>query len=165
MRETGSQVFEVSVAIPRPPGVVYAFLADVQDAEPIPRRATVRMVKEPTAPTGVGTRWHESVRLAPACWLHIQSVVTEAQQPVRLGMDFSTRWFTGHLTYDIVPDRDGSVLYQRETLQPRPYLRWLGPLIGRRLLPHLRQRLADISEVLQTTNPDVDGARRPRPDL
>ena len=39
--------FDLSIAIRRQPADVLAFLADIQDAEPIPRRAAVKMVKEP----------------------------------------------------------------------------------------------------------------------
>ena len=36
--------FDLSVAIGRPPADVYAFLADIQDAEPLSRRVVIRMV-------------------------------------------------------------------------------------------------------------------------
>jgi hypothetical protein len=85
----------LSIVIRRPGAVVFALQADVQDAEPLPRRAVVRMEKTPFGPTGVGTRWHEAVRFAPGCWLHIESVVTELEPPKRLSMDFTTRWFIG----------------------------------------------------------------------
>jgi hypothetical protein len=83
------------------------------------------MVKEPAGPTALGTRWHERVRIAPGFWLHIESVVTQIAGPSRLGMDFHSRWFAGHLTYEIQADPGGSVLRQEETLQPRGPVRWL----------------------------------------
>jgi hypothetical protein len=57
--------FDLSVRIRRPAPEVFPLLADIQDAEPLPRRATLRMVKDPSGPTAVGTRWHEAVRIAP----------------------------------------------------------------------------------------------------
>lgn len=57
--------FDLSVRIRGPAPEVFALLADVQDAEPLPRRATLRMVKDPPGPTAIGTRWHEAVRIAP----------------------------------------------------------------------------------------------------
>jgi hypothetical protein len=66
---------------------VFTLLADIQNAEPIPRRATVQMIKEPMGPTIVGTLWHEWVRVAPGCWLHIESVVSDVEQPIHLGLD------------------------------------------------------------------------------
>jgi len=39
---------------------VFALLADIQGAEPLPRRPTLRMVKDPSGATAVGTRWHEA---------------------------------------------------------------------------------------------------------
>lgn len=141
--------FDLAIRIERPPGPVFAFLADVQDAEPIPRRAAVRMVKEPAGATAAGTRWHEQVRIAPGCWLRIDSVVTEVDPPRRLGMDFRSRWFTGHLDYEIDPAGSGSVLRQRETITVRPALRRAAPLLERQLGSHLVERLRDIKAVLE----------------
>ena len=141
--------FDLSIAIRRQPADVFAFLADIQDAEPIPRRAAVKMVKKPSGPTAVGTRWHERVRMAPALWLHIESVVTEIAQPSRLGMDFHSHWFAGHLTYEIQAEAGGSVLCQHETLQPRGPVRWLERFIEPYLRRQLVRRLRDIQLLLE----------------
>ncbi len=145
----GRSTFDLAVGIARPCSDVFALLADVQDVEPIPRRATVRMTKAPSGATTVGTRWDERVRLAPGLWLHIRSTVTGVEPPHRLGMQFTTAFFTGHLTYLVEPSPTGSVLHQRETLRPRWWVRPVGSLIGRRLAPRLAQRLADLKEVLE----------------
>lgn len=89
------------------------------------------------------------MRLSPGCWLHIESVVTEADEPARLGMDFHSLWFTGHLTYEIDRTKDGSVLHHREALKPRLLLRSFAPFIERRLQPQLERRLEDISQLLE----------------
>jgi uncharacterized protein YndB with AHSA1/START domain len=143
------RTLDLSVMIRRPPRRVFALLADVQDAEPLPRRAVVRM-ENPSGPTAVGTRWHEAVRFAPGCWLGIESIVTELEPPERLGMDFSTRWFGGHPTYDIEPTQEGCVLLHRETLRPRALLPWLPAVIAPRLRSHLVERLADIRDLLES---------------
>jgi hypothetical protein len=52
--------FDLSVRIRRPALEVFALLADIQGAEPLPRRPTLRMVKDPSGATAVGTRWHEA---------------------------------------------------------------------------------------------------------
>ncbi|MFI7542232.1 SRPBCC family protein [Actinoplanes sp. NPDC049599] len=141
--------FDLSVSIRRPPAAVFAVLADIQDSEPIPRNATVRMVKEPLGPTAVGTRWHEWVAVAPHCRLYVESVVSEVNEPYRLGMDFRSRWFTGHLTYDIEAAADGSVLHHRETVRPRLFARWLSPVLARGMRPRLVRRLADLKMILE----------------
>lgn len=141
--------FDLSVAIRRPPPAVFALLADIQDAEPIPRSAAVRMVKEPGGQTAVGTCWHEWVRVAPGCWLRTESVVSDVQEPYQLGMDFRSLWFAGHLSYDIEPAADGSILHHRETVRLRPLLRWLSPLVEHTLRPRLLERLADIKAILE----------------
>lgn len=145
----GLATFDLSVAIRCPSSAVFALLADIQNAEPIPRRAAVRMIKEPVGPTMVGTCWHEHVRLVPGFWMHVESVVSDLEQPRLLGMDFWSPWFIGHLTYRIEPTADGSVLRQQETLRPHALLRWLTPVIERRLRPRLVQRLDDIKVLLE----------------
>jgi deazaflavin-dependent oxidoreductase (nitroreductase family) len=146
---TGETFLELSIDIRRSPGEVYTFLADVQDVEPIPRRATVKMVKGPPTETSVGTRWHEPVRPAPGLWLHIESAVTEVEPPHLLGMDFTTRWFSGHLTYTLEPIGDGTRLYQHERLRPRLMRQVLNPLLGRQLQVHVEERLMDLKHVLE----------------
>jgi len=73
--------------------------------------------------------------MAPGLWLRIESVVTEIAQPSRLGMDFHSNWFAGHLTYEIRADAGGSVLGQHETLQPHGPVLWLEKFIE----PYLRR--------------------------
>jgi hypothetical protein len=130
---------------------VFALLADIQDAEPIPRSAAIRMVKEPTGPTTTGTRWHESVRVAPLCWLHVESVVSQVHEPDQLALDFRSRWLTGNLTYDIEPAPYGSILHQRETVRLRALPRWLSPWVERRMRPRLMERLTDIKQILEAS--------------
>ena len=141
--------FDLSIRIGRPPSDVFAFLADIQDAEPIPQRAAVRMVKEPSGPTAPGTRWHEQVRIVPGFWLRIESVVTQIAEPSRLGMDFHSPWFAGHLTYVIQADAGGSLLRQEETLHPRGPILWLEKIIEPYLRRQLLRRLQDIRHLLE----------------
>jgi hypothetical protein len=42
--------------------------------------------------------------------MHVESVVSDVEDPHQLEMDFWSPWFTGHLTYKIEPRADGSVL-------------------------------------------------------
>jgi hypothetical protein len=155
-RGTSGYEIDLSVAVRRPPEAVFALLADVQDVEPVPRRAHVEMVKEPTGPTRVGTRWHERVRLLPGCWLSIESVVTELRGPGLLGLEFRSRPWSGHLTYEVSPGPDGgSLLRHRETLRVRRPLGPLTRLVGRTLESHIRERLRDLKLVLE------DGAAPP----
>lgn len=142
--------FDLSVAIRRPPATTYAALADVQDLEPIPRTAGVRMRKSPLGPTRVGTRWHEQVRMAPGLWMRIESTVTDARPPDLLGMDFTGAWFTGHLAYEIEVTPDGSVLHQRETLRLKRPFTFLSRQVDARLRTRLLDRLADLRDVIET---------------
>lgn len=142
--------FDLSVVIARPADAVFDLLADIQDAEPIPRDAAVRMVKDPIGATTVGTRWHEWVKIAPRWWLHTESIATEVRRPYRLGMDFDSTWLTGHLTYEVEPVDGGCVLHHRETVRARPHLRWLQSFVERTMRPRLLRRLSDIKEILES---------------
>jgi hypothetical protein len=64
-------------------------------------------------------------------------------------MDFRSRWFAGHMAYDIEPTADGSILHHRETMRLRPLLGWLSPLVEHTLRPRLLERLADIKAILE----------------
>ena len=153
----GEFVIDLCVEIPVPARAVYALLADIQDAEPIPRRAAVRMAKEPTGVTTIGTRWHEAVKFAPGLWMHVDSVVTDALEPHRLAMDFESIWWSGNLSYDIEATSSGNLLHHRELLRPTLILRPLTGLIERRLRVRIEERLHDIRDVL------VDGRRATDP--
>ncbi len=87
--------------------------------------------------------------MAPGLWLHIESVVTQIAEPSRLGMDFHSHWFAGHLTYEIHAEAGGSLLRQRETLQPRKPMRWLEWIIEPYLRRQLVRRLQDMQQLLE----------------
>lgn len=82
-------------------------------------------------------------------WLHVHSVVTEAQAPHRLSMDFRSLWFTGHLDYDIGPAPGGCLLRQREQLLRRRPARPFRRIVEQRLRPRLQQRLDDIRAIVE----------------
>jgi hypothetical protein len=142
--------YDLSVPIDLPPGRVHALLADVQDLEPFPRAAGVTMTKWPAGPTGVGTRWHERVRLAPGIWMRVESTVTAVSPPVSLDMDFWAGWCEGHLTYTIEPTPSGCRLHQRETLALRRRLPIPASWVDAGLRPRLLDRLADLRDVAQS---------------
>jgi hypothetical protein len=75
--------------------------------------------------------------------------VSDVKEPYQLGMDFHSRWLAGHLTYDIEPAADGSILHHRDTVQPRAFLLWLSPFVERGMRPRLIRRLADIKMILE----------------
>jgi len=141
--------FDLSVVIRRPPAAVFALLADIQEHEPVPLDARVRMTKHPSTATRVGTRWDERVRIAPGWWMSIQSVVTDIRQPSLLGMDFSSVMLYGHLTYTINATPEGTTLQQRETVRLRWPLRWLATRVERRLRARLIRRLAELRDLLE----------------
>ncbi len=99
---------------------MFAFFADIQDYEPIPKLAAVRMIKEPSGPTAIGT-------------------CNGLPQPlVRRAPDLPIQADTG-----------GSLLRQQETLQPCGPMLWLEMIIEPYLKRQLLRRLQDIQQRLQ----------------
>ncbi|NKQ58851.1 hypothetical protein HFP15_39015 [Amycolatopsis sp. K13G38] len=145
-------MIDLGMDIPLPATTVYAFLADIQNAEPIPRSAAVKMVKTPPGPTRVGTQWHESVRFAPGLWMHVLSAVTEAAEPHVLAMRFTSMWWSGELRYEITDSPTGCRLHHHETLTPRaplrPFSRWIQSSLERKI----EERLRDIRDVAVLAN-------------
>lgn len=141
--------FDLAVRVARPPEQVFGWLTDIQDHEPLPARARVRMVKEPPGPTRVGTRWHERVRMPGGWWLRVESVVTAVEEPRRLEMDFRNAGFSGHLAYLLAPAPGGTLLRQRETLRLRALVRPFATSVERSLGTHLVQRLDDVRAALE----------------
>ena len=90
------------------------------------------------------------MRIAPGCWLRIENIVKEMEQLARLGIDFTTRWFGGHLTYQIETTQDGCVLHHRETLRPRALLPWLPAVVAPPLRRHVAERLDDIHAYVES---------------
>jgi uncharacterized protein YndB with AHSA1/START domain len=150
--------FDLSVEIQRPPTAVLAVLADIQNYEPIPLDARVKMTKHPSTATRVGTRWDERVKIAPGWWMSIESVVTDIQPPSLLGMDFHGAWLYGHLAYTITPSPEGATLHQRETVHLRWPLRWFSTRVERRLRAQLSRRLAELRDLLEA---DLRSRRSP----
>jgi hypothetical protein len=143
--------FDESVRIARPPSVVFALLADVQDGAVHPGSPVVSMVKIPPGPTVVGTRWREVVRLGWRVTMTMWSEVTAVEPDRMLAERFWGGGMRGTLVYTTEPVDGDTLLRQREKLET---VGWLGPfggLIGRMLRPRLSSRLAEIRETLERT--------------
>jgi hypothetical protein len=150
--------FDLSVPVRRPPGEVFAVLADVQDhVGSDPRRARVRMSKQPAGATRAGTTWHEQVRVGPGWWMTVDSSATGVAEPSRLDLAFRAALFTGRLGYRVEATPEGSLLRQWETLRPRGPVRWLTRPMDARLRPRLLDRLADLRDEIERGGPPAAG--------
>jgi hypothetical protein len=140
---SGHLVFDLSIDIPRSTPGGFRGAADIQDFKPLPIDAQVKMTKHPVSPTRVGARWDEKARVLAGWWLSTQSVVTDIEGPATIGMDLSSRWFDGHLTYALDTSEDGTTLHQHELLRLRWPLRCFGSQVERKLRSQLEKRLTD----------------------
>ncbi len=143
--------FELSIIIQRPPGVVFAFLRD-KDTFQQPEGSPVLILEKTTpGPAGVGTRYREVVRMLPFIRGEILSEITRFEPDEALEEDFAGGGFRGHLAYQFIPVNRGTRLIQRETMYAQGWLRALEPVIQRTFLRRLRERLAAIKAVLESS--------------
>jgi hypothetical protein len=142
--------FDCSVTINRPSSAVFALLADVQDYGKQERAARVPVMEKVTpGPTRVGTRWHEVIRVAPHATFAIWSEVVAIEQDCLLDERFWSWWFRGRLEYTVTPTDGGTVLRQRERLEPRGPFRLADGFIARQLGPNIEWRLREIRRLLE----------------
>lgn len=145
---------DVAVSIGRPPAVVFAFLADIQDQVGEASRSIVPELEKVTAgPTRVGTTWREVVRVAPGLRFTIWSEATAVEPDRRLEETFAARWMHGSVAYEITPTATGCVLRQRQVVTPRGPLRPVDPLLAGAFRARVEARLAGIRDHLEAAAP------------
>lgn len=143
--------FERQVHIACPPGQVFAFLQEKHAFQQAPGSPVEVIEKLTDGPVEVGTRFREAVRMLPWYTDEIFSVVTRCEQPYFLEEVFRSRIMSGFLSYEFVPQGEGTRLIQRERLQFAGLLRLFEPLIKRMLLPRIELRLAAIKAILEAS--------------
>jgi hypothetical protein len=151
--------FDYSVIIRRPPPAVFAMLADVQDWGKEERAALVPVMEKITpGPTRVGTRWHEVVQLAPHLTMTVWSEIVAIEQDRLLDERFWAWWMRGRLEYTMTPTDGGTVLRQRERLEPRGPFRLVDGFIARQLGPAIEARLEAIGRMLEAAEGQTSSA-------
>ncbi len=158
--------FDISVTIRRPPAVVYAMLADVQDYATGPGSPVPEMEKIPPGPTEVGTRWREVVRLAPGVTMTVWTTATLVAPPNRLHLLFHGPWMSGLIAYSFDAHDGACVLRLQETLTPHGPLRLVAGPMSRMLGARLVWRLEAIRARLEREGeggPSPSAAVPPRP--
>jgi hypothetical protein len=141
--------YDISVTIRRPPEVVYALLADVQDHATAPGSPVAEMEKIPSGPTAPGTRWREVVRLVPGVAMTMWSTATLVEPPRKLHLSFQGPLMSGVLAYSIDPVEGGCRLRMVETLTPHGPLRLVAGPMSRMLRRRLVRRFDAIRDGLE----------------
>jgi len=149
--------FELSVRIRRQPADVFRFLRDKDRYPQEPGSPVLALDKITDGEPRVGTRYREIVQMAPFVRGEILSAITRYEPPRFLEEDFEGAGMQGHLAYEFAPDVDGTLLIQRETLEPVGTLTIASPLIRLMLARRLKMRLDGIKRVLEA-GWDVDSS-------
>ena len=105
--------------------------------------------KTTPGPTGVGTCYREVVQMLPFYRGEILSEITRFEPNAYLEEDFRGAGMVGHLSYQFLPEKGGTMLIQCETLLYQGLLRFCEMLIRVILGRRLRERLEDIKAVLE----------------
>jgi len=146
-------LFRVEADIAQPPERVFAFLRDIDQVPRDPASVVPVLEKTSSGPYGVGSTFHEVVRVLPRRTAEIHSEITRFEAPTRLDYAFTWRLgpaeLDGELRYELERARAGVThLVQTQTLRPRGALRLLAPLIrwtfGRRIARRLRALKAQL---------------------
>lgn len=140
--------FELAVTVARSPAEVFAFLRDKHLHAQEPGSPVLVLEKATPGEVDVGTRYRELVRMLPGVRGEIRSTITRCERDRALEEDFSGAGMHGHLAYTLRPERDGTRLEQRQTLELAWWLRPLRPLVRRAFAQRLRARLDDIAALL-----------------
>lgn len=141
-------VIEAETLVHRPPEVVFAWLADVQDHAVYPGSPVAAMPKTPSGPTAVGTRWDEVVRLGPVR-MTLVSVVTAIEAGRRLEMRFRGPFQDGDLRYTFHPEDGATRLRQRMTLRIRYAPRPIARRMAARFETRVRTRLEGVRAAIE----------------
>jgi hypothetical protein len=141
--------FELKISIDRPPADVFAFLRD-KDKYPQEGDSPVLLLEQTTSGlAGVGTCYREVVQMLPFYQGEILSTITRFEPNLYLEEDFRGAGMYGHLAYQFIPEGEGTLLIQRETLHCQGLLKFCEPVIKLLLNRRLRERLEDIKAVLE----------------
>jgi hypothetical protein len=143
--------FRFTAVIAMPPGDVFAFFRDVD--QHAGRKGTRVPVydKLTSDPVGLGTRYREVVQLLPLVRGEIISEITDYEEGKRLGYRFSGLSMDGELTYTFEPVGQGTLVTQKQSLNPRGVLRFFSAGIGKIFSTVAAQRLEGIKALLEQT--------------
>jgi len=141
--------FELSITIKSSPEEVFAFLRDKDLHEQEPGSPVILLEKTTTSHTGIGTCYREVVQMLPFYQGTIISEITCFEPPHWLEEKFSGAGMRGYLSYQFVPEGDGTRLIQRQRINFQGPLRFLHPLIRIVLLHRLTERLQEVKAELE----------------
>ena len=143
--------FDGSVVIGKPPNVVFSMLADIQEWATLPGSPITEMVKLPTGPTQVGTRWREVVSLGLGRSMTMWSEVSALEPDRLLALQFWGGFMRGQLLYTLEPvDRSSTLLRQQEWMRTVGCLRPFDRLVGRMLLARLSGRMEELRTLAES---------------
>lgn len=148
--------FEACVDIACSSQAAFAFLRDKHDIVQAKRSPVLAIEKATAGPVGVGSRFHEVVRLLPGVHGAIVSEVTCCEPCRRLEEDYVGAGMRGHLAYELVQRPFGCRLLQRQTLEPQGPLKLLSPVIAPAFGRRLQDRLLAVKGELEMHTARLD---------
>ncbi len=143
--------FELSATIQRPPQDVFAFFRDVHQHAGQKGTLVPAYDKLTPSPVGVGPRCRELVQLTPLMTSEILTELVAIEPGARLAYRYVALGMPGELTYRFEAVEGGTRLVQQQSLHPCRLLRLFSPLIGALFHRMIKQRLAGIKRLLESS--------------
>lgn len=141
--------FEFTAVINRPVETVFAFFRDV-DRYAGKKGSIVPVLDKVTpGPIGVGTRYHEVVRVLPFVNGEVLTEVVGYEPGRTLAYRYVALGMAGDLTYRFEAAGEGTRVVQRQSLRPGGLLRLFSPMIGASFSRMAARRLAGIKRALE----------------
>lgn len=149
-------VWSSSIAIHRPPEIVFDFLANIQDVQQAEGSPVLALDLITAGPPRLGSRYREVVKMAPFFKGEILSEITAFEPPRVLKMTWQGPGMAGFDRYELEAVQDGTTLNHKKCTSCIGILRIIEPLMRRPLIPRLEQRLVDIKHLLEeSANPKL----------
>lgn len=138
-----------SIAIHRPPEVVFDFLANIQDVQQSEGSPVLALDLITAGPPRLGSRYREVVQMAPFFKGEILSEVTAFEPPRVLEMAWRGPGMEGFDRYELDAFQDGTSLNHKKCTSFTGFFRIIEPLMRKPLIPRLEQRLLEIKHLLE----------------
>lgn len=143
-------VWSSSIDIRKPPEVVFAFLANIQDVQQPDDSPVLALDLITEGPPRLGSKYREVVQMMPFVKGEILSEITAFESPRVLEMTWSGPGMRGTDRYELDTHPYGITLNHKKCTSFPGILRVLEPIMLKPLIPRLEQRLVDIKRILES---------------
>ena len=141
-----------AIEIRQSPEVIFEFLANIQDVEQPEDSPVLALELLTEGPPRLGSRYREVVQMMPLVRGEILSEITTFEFPHILEMTWQGAGMSGKDRYQLIPQKDVTILKHAKDTSFQGILRSLEPVLQIPLIPRLEMRLVEIKHILEETD-------------